>query len=468
MATDGQAVGPKQHAGPLVSCIMPTADRRRFVPEAIRLFLAQDYAARGLINLDDGADAVKDLIPDDPRIRYLRGTRRESVGAKRNRLCTEANGELTARWDDDDWHARSRLSRQAAEIVGGDADVCGLDRVLFFDPATQRAFEYVYPAGGSPWLYGATLCYRKSLWRRFPFPEISVGDDARFIAAVGGSPGAARIRTLAAPEMYVGLIHPGNTEPKRTNDPTWRSQPLHCVAEIARDWTQRPAGPAAANPLPAAVSAVGTASPPKVCIGIRVHSDPARLKETLTYLRANTAVATDVMLLGDGPTRRRGRRWRPSPATASHAPPPPVSIGYYAKAAGRCWFFSKTARWSGRDSLIPFWADLPRTRATGLPGRARTARGAYRVRCTTRRSPPPMSLTLRASPDRATARRFAASNRSIALPTFATSSGAPLLRQSAPPTRATGSAPAGRWTTPRERCDRASGQFGRRGLRVPP
>jgi hypothetical protein len=42
----------------LVSCIMPTADRRHFVPEAIRLFLAQDHAERGLVILDDGADAV--------------------------------------------------------------------------------------------------------------------------------------------------------------------------------------------------------------------------------------------------------------------------------------------------------------------------------------------------------------------------------------------------------------------------
>jgi glycosyltransferase involved in cell wall biosynthesis len=49
---------------------MPTANRRRFVPEAIRLFLAQDYEEKELVVLDDGEDAIADLIPDDPRIRY--------------------------------------------------------------------------------------------------------------------------------------------------------------------------------------------------------------------------------------------------------------------------------------------------------------------------------------------------------------------------------------------------------------
>jgi glycosyltransferase involved in cell wall biosynthesis len=55
---------------PLVSCIMPTANRRPFLPEAIRLFLGQDYPESELIVLDDGEDAIADLIPDHPRIRF--------------------------------------------------------------------------------------------------------------------------------------------------------------------------------------------------------------------------------------------------------------------------------------------------------------------------------------------------------------------------------------------------------------
>jgi cellulose synthase/poly-beta-1,6-N-acetylglucosamine synthase-like glycosyltransferase len=61
---------------PLVSCIMPTYNRRRFVPEAIRLFLAQDYPKKELLVLDDGEDTIVDLIPNRPQIRYLRLDRR--------------------------------------------------------------------------------------------------------------------------------------------------------------------------------------------------------------------------------------------------------------------------------------------------------------------------------------------------------------------------------------------------------
>ena len=38
--------GGRKRARPLVSCIMPTANRHRFVPHAIRLFQSQDYPNR--------------------------------------------------------------------------------------------------------------------------------------------------------------------------------------------------------------------------------------------------------------------------------------------------------------------------------------------------------------------------------------------------------------------------------------
>ena len=58
---------PTARDWPLVSCIMPTYNRRHFVPRAIRSFLRQDFPHKELVIVDDGAEAVGDLVPVDPR-----------------------------------------------------------------------------------------------------------------------------------------------------------------------------------------------------------------------------------------------------------------------------------------------------------------------------------------------------------------------------------------------------------------
>src|SRR5262249_51867830 len=94
---------PPTDGSPLVSCIMPTLKRRRFVPRAIEYFLRQDHPAKELVILDDGSDPVADLIPEHPAIVYRRLEHRLVLGAKRNMACEMARGEIIAHWDDDDW-----------------------------------------------------------------------------------------------------------------------------------------------------------------------------------------------------------------------------------------------------------------------------------------------------------------------------------------------------------------------------
>ena len=122
--------------GPLVSCVMPTANRRAFVPQAIRYFLRQDYAKKELLVLDDGSDPVADLVPNSDVIRYIRLPQRMSLGAKRNLACAEARGEVIAHWDDDDWYAAFRLQYQVKSLVSSTAEICGSRQPLFFDPIT--------------------------------------------------------------------------------------------------------------------------------------------------------------------------------------------------------------------------------------------------------------------------------------------------------------------------------------------
>ncbi len=209
---------------PLVSCIMPTADRRQFVAQAIQYFLRQDYANRELIVVDDGVDAVRDLIPPDARVRYLRLKRKESLGAKRNLACCEAQGEIIAHWDDDDWMASWRLSYQVNELRKHQADICGLDQLLYYDLDSGEAWQYAY-SGGKPWVSGNTLCYTKHFWQASPFPEINVGEDTRFV----WSAPPKQIVRMNDKNFYIAVIHPKNTSPKKPRGAYWHSYPTEAL-----------------------------------------------------------------------------------------------------------------------------------------------------------------------------------------------------------------------------------------------
>jgi O-antigen biosynthesis protein len=213
-------------AQPLVSCIMPTANRRAFVPQAIRYFQRQTYANRELIVLDDGSDAVQDLIPPDPVIRYHRLPARHALGAKRNMACEMARGEVILHWDDDDWMAERRIAYQVAALANRpQPSVCGLSSLYFCHLHGDRAWLYVYPDNGRPWVAGGTLCYRKELWRQHRFHEIDDGEDTRFVSSLP----AGAVVPLADNRFYVATVHDANTSPKRTADSRWQARP---VAEI--------------------------------------------------------------------------------------------------------------------------------------------------------------------------------------------------------------------------------------------
>lgn len=218
---------PAAATTPLVSCIMPTSDRRDFVPQAIRNFLAQDYGARELIVLDDGRDSVADLIPPHDSIRYLRLDRKSTIGAKRNIACELARGELIAHWDDDDWMAPGWLSSQVRALHDQGADICGLDKVFFYAPDSRRAWQYVYD-GLIPWVCGGTLCYWRDFWRGSPFADINVGEDNAFVWA----PRHKRIATNPDQHLYVARVHARNTSPKDILNRRWRSYPVEQIERL--------------------------------------------------------------------------------------------------------------------------------------------------------------------------------------------------------------------------------------------
>jgi hypothetical protein len=65
-------------------------------------------------------------------------------------------------WDDDVWVAHWRLSYQVSSLLKKQADLYGLDKVLYYDLRSGQAWQYIYPMGRRPWVAGNTLYYTKA------------------------------------------------------------------------------------------------------------------------------------------------------------------------------------------------------------------------------------------------------------------------------------------------------------------
>jgi glycosyltransferase involved in cell wall biosynthesis len=209
-------VTPVSKSGwPLASCIMPTYNRRPFVPGAVACFLAQDYPNLELIVADDGSDPIRDLLPCDARIRYIRIESKLTTGEKRNVSCQAASGEYILHWDDDDWYGPGRVSRQVAALRQGGAQVCGSSALYYYAPATRQAFRYQYRGTVAAWM--GALAYPKRVWESQPFEAIQVAEDVKFLARI---PTQDRL-DLRDPALSIATIHQGNTSPKLTAGAFW-------------------------------------------------------------------------------------------------------------------------------------------------------------------------------------------------------------------------------------------------------
>jgi glycosyltransferase involved in cell wall biosynthesis len=195
---------------PLVSCIMPTRDRRMWVRQAIEYFGRQDHPNLELVIVDDGADAVEDLIPAGLPVRYVHLKRPLSIGAKRNIAVEHASGDFIIHWDDDDWYGPRRVTYQLQPLLAG-AVVSGLQTGMILH-VLDLSFWRCAPALHARMFYadvhGGTIAYARRLWRdRARFPDSSLAEDAAFLRAIGGP---SRIVALPAEDTFVYVRHGSN------------------------------------------------------------------------------------------------------------------------------------------------------------------------------------------------------------------------------------------------------------------
>ena len=105
---------------PLVSIVMPTWDRLRFLPATVRSIFAQTLGGWELVVADDGSGRpVLDYLATlevDERVRVLRRGHVGNAGAVRNAAIAEARAPLLAFIDSDDVWEPTKLELQLAEM----------------------------------------------------------------------------------------------------------------------------------------------------------------------------------------------------------------------------------------------------------------------------------------------------------------------------------------------------------------
>jgi glycosyltransferase involved in cell wall biosynthesis len=99
----------------LVSVITPTYDRSQFIPQLIEDFKQQTYDHSKIewIILDDAPPEKRvghffDLEVDFT-VRYIESETKQPMGAKLNRLNSEATGDIIIVMDDDDYYPPTRI-----------------------------------------------------------------------------------------------------------------------------------------------------------------------------------------------------------------------------------------------------------------------------------------------------------------------------------------------------------------------
>jgi len=116
----------KKNNEPLVSVVLPTFNRRNWLPIALNSLVNQTYTNLEIVVVNDAGVDVKDIVEsyDDDRIKYFSHDVNKGLAASRNTAMSKATGDYFCWLDDDDFYLplavefrMGQIKKQNAEIV---------------------------------------------------------------------------------------------------------------------------------------------------------------------------------------------------------------------------------------------------------------------------------------------------------------------------------------------------------------
>jgi glycosyltransferase involved in cell wall biosynthesis len=208
----------------VVALILTNGTRPAMLRRALDSALLQIYAHLEVLVVDSSArcDALDGVERLRPNLRVLHSAWKPgyTVGGLRNFGISMADeADVIAHFDDDDWSNPLRVEDQIGALEAAGADIVGYRSMLLWDETKRESWLY---CGQHPKAcVGASLLYRRSIWKERPFAEVKIGEDSRFLLPYANTP-----RVCSLPNGHHRLIcsvHGGNTGTRipRTQKPEW-------------------------------------------------------------------------------------------------------------------------------------------------------------------------------------------------------------------------------------------------------
>jgi hypothetical protein len=139
-----------------------------------------------------------------------------TIGEKRNRCCQLASGEIICHFDSDDWSAPDRVTDQMNRLLESGVQMTGYHSMFFWTELLNKAFRY---AGDTNYCMGTSMMYRRELWEKNHFPQISCGED-NFLWNVAR--GLRSVVTVDAGQRLIARAHANTTsDATRTGQNSW-------------------------------------------------------------------------------------------------------------------------------------------------------------------------------------------------------------------------------------------------------
>ena len=160
---------------PKISILIPTYNRRNFIPFVLRNLLIQEYPHKLLQvvihddgetplieNYEDFSSAIKPI-----KLKYIRNKKRLSIGEKRHRLIENANNNLVVFMDDDDLYEPTYISHSFETLKKNNAGCVGCNKMIFIYPPYTKDDFYALDCGDNKKLiHESTLMFTKSWYNK--------------------------------------------------------------------------------------------------------------------------------------------------------------------------------------------------------------------------------------------------------------------------------------------------------------